>query len=334
MARPRRRAALLLLAALAFLLATGWAAARAWRRPATAARPAAVPAVDANTDRAVAREPARGVELVGSLAADEEVVVSAQVAGELSALSVDVGSVVRKGQVIARIDQRDKQLKVEEAEAALKQTLARLGAREGERFDPDQNAEVRIAKAQLDSAKTDLDRAARLVEKGDIARSVHAQAVTNHDLALARHQAARNAVAQQLAVVDEQRAALALSRQEIGETVVRAPIGGAVKEKHAARGTYLPVNSQIVTLVRLDPLRVRAEIPESAAAEVRAGQAVTLAVNAFPGRTFTARVVRIGPSLNERTRALTIEAEVSNPQHLLRPGMLVRSQVITAKETR
>jgi membrane fusion protein (multidrug efflux system) len=57
---------------------------------------------------------------------------------------------------------------------------------------------------------------------------------------------------------------------------------------------------------------------------------MTLEVDAFPGRTFSGRVVRIGPSLDEKTRALTVEAQVVNPNNALRPGMFAKSSLITA----
>ncbi|MGE0882176.1 MAG: efflux RND transporter periplasmic adaptor subunit [Blastocatellales bacterium] len=286
--------------------------------------------VDVTTAAAITRGLQRGVEVVGSLAADEEVIVSAQAAGELSQLSVDFGSYVTRGQVIALIDQRDAKLKVEQAEATLKQTLARLGMKEGEKFDPNQNADVRVAKASLDWAQMDLDRSSKLIENGDIARSVYDQAVTQHNLAKARYQAALDAVNQQLAIVEQQRAALALARKAITDTVVRSPISGAVKEKFANRGSYLAVGGRIVSLVKINPLRLRADIPESFAAAVQKGQTMTLTVEAFPGRTFSGRVVRIGPSLNEQTRALTVEAEVNNSGNQLRPGMFAKSQLITS----
>lgn len=292
----------------------------------------APPPVDVATAAAITRSLQRGVEVVGSLLADEEVVVSAQAPGELAQLSVDFGSYVARGQIIAQIDQRDSKLRVEQAEATLKQTMARLGMKEGERFDPDRSADVRVAKAQLDWEKMNLDRQTRLVENGDISRAVYDQAATTHNLALARYQAALDAVNQQLAVVEQQRAALNLAKKAVTDTVVRSPISGAVKEKHASRGSYLMVNSRIVTLVKIDPLRLRADIPEYAAALVRTGQTMTLAVEALPDRTFTGRVVRIGPSLSEQTRALTVEAEVRNPGNLLRPGMFAKSTLITAKD--
>ncbi len=293
------------------------------------------PPVEVTTAAAISRGLQRSVEVVGSLAADEEVVVSAQAPGELAALNVDFGSFVAQGQVIAQIDQRDANLRVEQAEATLKQTAARLGMpvalKDGAVFDPQQNADVRVAKAQLDWTKMDLDRSTKLIENGDISRSIYDNAVTQNNLAQARYQAALDAVNQQLAVVEQQRAALNLAKKAITDTVVRAPISGAVKEKHASRGSYLPVNGRIVTLVKINPLRLRADIPEYAAASVRTGLQMTLNVDAFPSRTFNGRVVRIGPSLNEQTRALTVEAQVANPSNLLRPGMFAKSSLITAK---
>src|SRR5262249_24908177 len=225
--------------------------------------------VDVTSAAAIIRNLQRDVEVAGAFAGDEEVVVSAQAAGELSQLNVDFGGYVSQGQVIATIDQRDAKLKVEQAAATLKQTLARLGMKEGEKFDQNQNADVRVAKSQLDWAKLELDRSVKLIEKGDIPRSSYDEKVTNHNLAQARYQAALDSVNQQLAAVEQQKAALELAKKALADTVVRSPISGAVKEKHASRGSYLMVNGKIVTLVKINPLRLRADIPESSVAAVR-----------------------------------------------------------------
>ncbi|MFN0121556.1 MAG: efflux RND transporter periplasmic adaptor subunit [Blastocatellia bacterium] len=338
--KGRLGAVLLMLAALAgagYYMLGGKRATDTQSAAATGAKPAAgntaapggAPAapVEVTTAAAISRELPRGIEIVGSLAADEEVIVSAQIAGEVSALNVDFGSYVAQGQVIAEIDQRDAKLRVEQAEASLKQTLARLGMKDGDSFNPENNSDVRVARTQLDWSKLDLDRAASLVEKGDIARSQYDLTVTNHNAAKARYQVALDAVNQQLAVIEQQRSALSLARKALGDTVVRAPISGAVKEKHTARGAFLPVGGRLITLVRINPLRLRAEVPESHAAAVRIGQVISLTTEAHPDRTFQGRVARIGAALDERTRALTIEATVNNPGNVLRPGMFAKSNL-------
>src|SRR5215510_6832974 len=181
-------AALVVAAALAAACANSQAKDEA--NTASNSQPTATPTpVDVATAAAITRNLQRDVEVVGSFAADEEVVVSAQAAGELSQLNVDFGGYVSQGQVIATIDQRDAKLKVEQAEATLKQTLARLGMKEREKFDSNQNADVRVAKSQLDWAKLELDGSVKLIEKGDISRSIYDQAQTQYNLAQARHQA-------------------------------------------------------------------------------------------------------------------------------------------------
>ncbi len=301
------------------------------------ASPTTAPPVEVSTSAAITRSLARSVEVVGSLAADEEVVVSAQVPGEVAQLNIDFGSFVQAGQVIATLDPRDAKLRIEQAEASLKQTMARLGMasnKEGDKFDPNQSADVRVAKAQLDWTKTDLDRATKLVENGDVARTIYDNAVTQNNLAQARHQAALDAVNQQLAVIEQQKSAINMAKKALGDTVVRSPITGAVKEKHTSRGAYLSQQSlRIATLVKINPLRLRADIPEFAAAAVRTGQQMLLEIDSFPGRKFTGRIARIGASLNEQTRALTVEATVANPGNLLRPGMFAKSSLITAPNT-
>ena len=340
-AQPRKhRRARIILILLALIIVAGAAIAIVRvRRAASPASASNAPTpetgpVEVTAAAAISRSSVQSVEVVGSLLADEEVVVSAQVAGELSNLNVDFGSLVKQGQVIAQIDRRDAELKLAQAQATLNQTMARIGMKEGQQFDPQQNADVRIAKSQLDWAKLDLDRSTKLIENGDISRSLYDQAVINHQMAQARYQASLDQVQQQLALVEQQKASLALAKKGEADTVVRSPINGSVKEKHAGRGTYLPVNGKIVTLVRLDPLRVRADIPESSASAVRVGQMSSFTVDAFPGRTFAARIARIGPSLSEQTRSLTVEAEFSNPGSILRPGMFAKSQIVVDPNAR
>src|SRR5512143_3055888 len=116
----------------------------------------------------------RTVTVTGTLAADEDVVAGFKVAGRVSEIAVDLGSPVRKGQVLARLDPTDFRLRVEQAEAALRQVRAGLGLpRDGaaESVDPEKTALVREARAVLEEARLNRDRTARLWEKNYIARS-------------------------------------------------------------------------------------------------------------------------------------------------------------------
>jgi RND family efflux transporter MFP subunit len=289
-------------------------------------------AIEVKTAPVIERRTNRSVEVVGSLVAEDEVTISSQASGNLAEITVDLGSAVRSGQVIARIDQRELKLKVDQAEGTLHQAEARLGIKRGERIDPQKQPEVRLAFSALERARYDLNASRTLADSGDISRQQLDVYQKTVDQGEARYQAALENVRNLEAIVEEKRAALDLAKKQLTDTDIVSPINGVVKEKAASRGEYLQPGKPIVTIVQIDPLRLRADIPEYAAAAVRTGQMMTLTVESFPGRTFTGRVVRIGPSLNEQTRALTVEAEVRNPGNLLRPGMFAKSNLVTAKD--
>jgi len=289
-----------------------------------------VPAIEVKTAPVIERRTNRSVEVVGSLIAEDDVTVSSQASGNLADITVDLGTAVRRGQIIARIDQRELKFKVDQAEGTLHQAEARLGVKRGERIDPQKQPDVRMAFAALERARYDLNAYRSLAESGDISKQQLDVYQKTVDQAEARYQAALENVRNLEAIVEEKRAALDLAKKQLTDTEIVSPISGVVKEKAASRGEYLQPGKPIVTIVQVDPLRLRADIPEYAAASARTGQTMTLTVESFPGRSFTGRVVRIGPSLNEQTRALTVEAEVRNPGNLLRPGMFAKSNLVTA----
>ena len=289
-------------------------------------------AIEVKTAPVIERRTNRSVEVVGSLVAEDEVTVSSQASGNLADITVDLGTAVRSGQIIARIDQRELKFKVDQAEGTLHQAEARLGVKRGERIDPQKQPDVRMAFAALERARYDLKASRSLAESGDISKQQLDVYQKTVDQAEARYQAALENVRNLEAIVEEKRAALDLAKKQLTDTEIVSPINGVVKAKAASRGEYLQPGKPIVTIVQVDPLRLRADIPEYAAASVRTGQTMTLTVESFPGRTFTGRVVRIGPSLNEQTRALTVEAEVRNPGNSLRPGMFAKSNLVTAND--
>jgi len=234
------------------------------------------------------RPVARYVEVVGSLKADQEVVVSSEVKGIIEELPVDLGSVVRRGQLLARLAQREAQLRIDQAQAALDQARARVGLRSGNsRLEAEQNSEVRQAKAALDEARLRYERAKTLIKNGDISQERFDEAEIQHRGAEARYQAAQDSFHNQTALVEQRAAELQLARKQLQDTIIVAPIDGTVSARHVTRGEYIKAETRIVTLVKSNPLRLQAVVPEVAVASVRLNQSVTLAVDAYPGKTFS-----------------------------------------------
>jgi RND family efflux transporter MFP subunit len=272
----------------------------------------------------------RTVTVTGTLAADEEVTAGFKVAGRVGEIAVDLGSPVRKGQVLARLDPTDFRLRVEQAEAALRQVRAGLGLpRDGsvERIDPEKTALVREARAVLEEARLSQDRTVRLSEKNLIARSEVDASQSRLLVAESRYQAALEEIRNRQELLSERSSGLALARQQLSDTVLSAPIDGAVRERRASVGEFLAAGAPVFALVRVHPLRLRVAVPEREAASVRVGQAVRVLLEGDPA-AHTGRVARLSPSIQEQNRTLIVEAEVANREGKLRPGSFARAEIV------
>jgi len=197
----------------------------------------------------------------GTLVAYDQTTVSVKVPGRLQSISVDLGTVVRRGQMIAQIESQDYKLRVQQAEAALAQTRARLGLSPdgtNDQVDPDQTATVRQARAVLDEARANRERAARLVAQGVIARSEFDAAESLYKVAEGRYQDAIEEIHTRQGLLSQRRSELAIARQQLADTSVYAPLDGIVQEKRTSVGEYLAAGTAVVNIVRMDPLRLRA----------------------------------------------------------------------------
>lgn len=280
---------------------------------------------------AEARVP-RTVEVTGTLAADEQVVLSLKVPGRISELTVDLGSRVHRGQIIARLDPTDFRLRVEQARAALHQARARLGlSPEGtdDRVDVEQTALVRQAHATLDEAKLTRDRTVKLVSQQLVAQAQLDTAEANFQVAQGRYQDAIEEARNRQAVLSQRRSELELARQALVDTELVAPIDGMIREKRTSVGEFVAPGAPVATLVKIHPLRLQLAVPERAAVAVRVGQPVRVAVDGDAG-VYAGRVVRLSPSIQEQNRTLTVEAEVPNPAGALRPGSFTRADIVIA----
>ena len=276
----------------------------------------------------------RSTMALGSLAAFDQATVSVKVPGRLHSITVDLGSVVQQGQLIAQIDPQDYQLRVQQAEAALAQARARLGLSPGrntDRIEPEQTSTVRQARALLEEAKTNRDRQVALFDQGIVARSQLDSAEASYKVALSRYEDAIEEVRNRQAVAAQRRSELALARQQLADTAIHAPFDGAVQEKRASIGEYLGAGAPIATIVRMNPLRLRAEVPEREAQQVRIGQNVRVTTEGDPN-VYLGRIARLSPIITPQTRMLIAEAEVANDGSL-RPGLFARAEIVTDERT-
>jgi RND family efflux transporter MFP subunit len=269
----------------------------------------------------------RYLRVTGSLIADEQAEVSAEVAGRVTATPVERGSRVAAGALLVRVSGAESAAQLEEAEANAGQIEARLGLNPGERFDPRRVPEVLNAQASVDWAEAEFGRIQSLLDQKVVSRSEFDQRRTELEAARQQYKVAVNSAEQSYRSLQAARARVALARKTMADTAVRAPFAGLVAERAVSVGDYVTRGTRVATVVSIDPLRVELTVPEQAIAQVRVGQPVRLAVDAYPGETFTATVRFVSPSLRSDQRALTVEAVAANADGRLKPGLFATASI-------
>lgn len=273
----------------------------------------------------------RKVEFVGSLMADEEVTVSSEMDNIIERIAVDLGDRVKKGDLLVRLADEELKLKAEEAHFYLKEVMAKLGIDEKIRevSDPAQTTVGKKARADLDDAELSLKRVQSLVEQKIASRQGLDNAETRFKIARENYQAALESVKTLMATLEAKKAWLALAKKKLADTLIKAPIDGAVSERFVSSGEYVKVGNPLVTLVRDNPLKLRGFVPERYAAEIQVGQEVAFVVDAYPAAVFKGKIARISPSSNVDTRSIGLEASIPNDKLLLKPGFFAKATVST-----
>jgi len=297
-------------------------------KPTTAERPAGSPRT-VRLER-VAEIPMENlIQVSGTLAAYDAATLGLKVPGRISRIGVDLGSRVQKGQLVAQVEPGDYQLRLQQAEAAVAQARARLGLPlDGteDRVDPEKTSTVRAAGAVLEEAKLELERSRYLLGRGLISKSQMEQIDADFKVAESRYADAIEEVRNREALLAQRRSELALARQQLADTGVYAPFDGTVEEKQASVGEFLAAGAPVVKIVKTNPLRLRADVPEREARLVRIGQKVRVRVEDDP-QAYTGQIVRLSPSIRQDNRTLLVEADVRN-DGLLRAGTFAQVSIV------
>jgi multidrug efflux pump subunit AcrA (membrane-fusion protein) len=302
-------------------------------------------AVEVTIAPAVTRELPRFFEATGSLAADEQTDVAPSIAGKVVQVGVELGSYVKAGQMIVKLDDNDSRIRLEQTiaqlqqtQAALRQAEAKINLRPGQAFDPTRMADVGSARVALELAEKQLRRFERLIETGDVSRSSYDQQKAQRDQLKEQYELALNRARQDYAAVAAARATVssaetqvAAARRQLSYALVYSPINGYVSDRPADLGEYVSPTTKVATVVRTNPLRVRMDIPEQAVSVIRTGQSVSVNVSAYPDRNFSGRVHHIAPSVTPNSRTMTVEAEVENGEGLLKPGQFATVRILQSE---
>ena len=281
----------------------------------------------------VREEPVRrSIEVVGTLAAVDEVTISSEAEGRVSKLLADLGDRVRAGQTLMELDAEKLQYNLEQQKAALARALAKYGASDSRHLPPiERTPDVVKAQAELVQARQGLDRAEELHKRQLVPRQTLDDAQTMVQSKQASYDSALQNAKNLRADIDASEATAKLADRQLRDTTIRAPFDGYVQKRLVNLGEYVKVQTPVMAVVRVDPLKVIAEIPERMAPWVKIDQAVDLHVDAYPDKTISGKVSRISPAVNTATRAFPFEALVPNGAAQLKPGTFARVRIVSSQ---
>jgi len=247
------------------------------------APPVEVAAVEARTviDR---------ILVAGELLAVNEASVAAEVDGSVTAILVEEGAPVERGDVVFEIDRERRDLELRNAQARMGEARARLQQheRESERIRK-LHARDTASEASLDTAEADL----RLARSG---------------LAGAR-------------------AELGLAERALRKAAVVAPFSGIVARRHVTAGEFVTPGRELFDLVSLDPIEIEFRVPERDSHRIEMELPVGIRVAPFPGEVFPATITMISPRIDPSSRTLRVKARITKPDRRLRPGLFARADL-------
>jgi RND family efflux transporter MFP subunit len=241
------------------------------------------------------------VTIVGNLIGAATVEAVPRVTGRLQAVHVKLGESVRRGQAIAKVEDREIQEQVRQAEAAFKVSAATIRQRE----------------ADLNLARTNLERNRTLVERELLPRQTFDDTEARYQAALAQLDLARAQFEQSKSRLDELKISLA-------NTVIASPVDGFVGKRYLDPGASVGPNVPVASIVDIRTVRMVANVVERDVKRLTIGMPAQVEVDAFPGEKFQGRVARLAPVFDPQTRTAEMEIEVPNSGYRLKPGMYAR----------
>jgi membrane fusion protein, multidrug efflux system len=274
----------------------------------------------------------RQVDLAGTLLSPDQAKISSEVAGRVRDVPVQLGTEVRAGDVLVRIEPQELQLALDRAESQLRQVEAQLGIDHSpSRQLPadDQIASVRQAMANRDDARNTFKRAEQLHGRGLMSQVDYDTAETRLKVADANHQAALDTVHALKATLQDRRAAYELAQKKVADAVIKAPVAGSVSERLVQPGEFIRENTPVATIVQMSPLKLKTAVQEKFAGVIKAGQRVDFRVEAFPSEAFQGKIAYVSPAVDQATRTFPVEAIVDNANRHLKPGFFAKGTIAT-----
>lgn len=239
--------------------------------------------------------------VVGNLIGLQTVDVAPRTNGRLVSVNIQLGDPVRRGQVLAKVEDREIVEQVSQAEASQQVSKATIRQRE---------ADLKVAEVNFERSKNLFQRQLLAKQALDDAESKFLAAEAQIDLSKA-----------QLMQADARLQELRINLQN---TNVTSPVDGFVGKRNVDPGAMVSQNTPIASVVEISRLKMVVNVVEKDIRLVTVGDSGDVDVDAYPGEKFRGRIARVAPVLDPATRTATMEIEIANSDNRLKPGMYAR----------
>ena len=264
----------------------------------------------------------RAIDVVGTLAADEEVTVSSEVEGRVLRIAADLGDRVTAGQALVVLDPEKLQYRLDQQRATLGRAMARYGVADPAAAMPaiERTPDVQRAAAELELAGQAFRRATELHRQSLLPQQQMDDADAMLKAKKAAYESALQGSRNLRADIDSERANLKLAEASLRDATIRAPFDAYVQKRLVSPGEFVKTQTAVMSLVKIDPLKLTAEVPEKMAPWVKVGQSLTLAVEAMPGAGVSGHIARLSPAVNPQTRAFPHRRPGAEPERQPQAG--------------
>ena len=242
----------------------------------------------------------------GQLVAGQSAVIGPKITGKVAAVPVNMGSRVKQGDVVLRLEDTDLQAQVQQAEAQVE--VAR--------------ANYEVAQKNIENAAVQLERYSQLLEEGAISQD-------NYDSIKLKYDQANSGVP--AASIKQSEAALMLQKSQLANTVVTSPISGVVALRNADPGEIVSANTPAITVVDLSRMKVEFKVGEKEIGQLQMGQKVEVYVKAVQPKPFSGEIIALAPAADQQAKSFPVEVIIPNSKETLKQGMYAEVHLVAGQ---
>ena len=269
-------------------------------------------------------------DLTGTVTARQTVAVVSKAMGRVSAVDMQVGQRVNKGDTLLRLDAEELTLQLQQAEAGLAGQQAQLASLKRGVAEED----LLLLKASYDNAQLGYNRIKSLFEAGATTQQQLEEVQLRLLEAQTRYQkAVKGATAEELAAMEAavaaSQASVELMRTQLNNTVIKAPISGVIAASNAQLGELVTQGAMVATIVNIDTVEVEVNVSERIINQIKPGDKVQVTIGAVSSEALTGEILTVSPAANPQTRQFGVKISLDNREGLLRPGMFAQIHLVT-----